>query len=185
MSRTFIVEPLRQHEIDLVYPIIRAAAPEIGREEWMARATPLVRADEAKQRGIIGLKEGNGYFCGLFTYLTMDTLSNGRILLAENLIAQELIGSGSTEKQLLRATEDLAKKLQCQFMRASLPVEAISQPPRLLDASPRGGSGLMEIQCPQRRLLRLMRECGMVPGTVGLEKQIVPPPKLELVDADP
>jgi len=184
MSRTFIAEPLRLSEIDLAFPIVRAAAPDIEWSEWTILAESLIQAEEPKQMGIIGLKDAGGYFCGLFTYATMDTLSSGRVLMAENLIAQELIGSGCTEKRLLQAAEDLAKRLRCQSVRANLPIRAISPPPPMIQSPARSGTGLMEVRCPQKSLLRMMQDRGMVPGTVGLEKEIDSRPKLGLVDAD-
>lgn len=124
MMDGFTAKPLSLNKINQAYALVRTARPAVTADVWRDVATDFLSASAAESaapRGVITVQNDQGYILGLFCYAACDHLRHGRALAVENLMALDLFDSVGAMGALLRAMEDLARRLGCAAVLAETP----------------------------------------------------------------
>jgi len=114
----FTAVPLDPRRIDQAYPVVQAVMPDIAAAEWRGYAASLLGRDD---RGIMVLQDPAGYLHGLFAYAAVPHLGRGRVLRIECFVALGLLDRDGPAAALLRAAEDVARRLGCRAVQTETP----------------------------------------------------------------
>ena len=163
---------------------MRACVPEVSWDVWeslTAMPTVHVRAEGPREdvaighRGVIGLQDCEGYLFGLFLYSTNYSLADGRVLAAESLIAQDIIGRASVARRLVEAIEGTAIDLGCSTVRIVLPIADLALGHLGYEITANGGGngcgGPFRLN-GSGRLLDAVRNAGYTPKHMNLTKTL-------------
>ncbi|QJE74256.1 hypothetical protein HHL28_15250 [Aerophototrophica crusticola] len=132
MPDSFDVKPLDARRVDQAFPVVQTAFPRVSVERWREYALQLmgpplpkgrnvVRLPTAQPSGVMVAQLGHGYIHGLFTYQTVPSLSHGKVLQVDMLVALDLFDPVSAAEALLVEMERLAHALRCDAIHLSLP----------------------------------------------------------------
>ncbi|WP_146193545.1 hypothetical protein [Sphingosinicella humi] len=91
-----------------VYPLVRAAMPDVSLEQWLAYGSGL-----GGSGGVLGLSGPDGSLFGFATYEVRIALKHGRILHVDHFVIFELSGAGAARRALQNALEALARARGC------------------------------------------------------------------------
>lgn len=101
---------------DLLYPLVRAAAPEVLPEEWAAHVAGL-----APEAGLLCLLGPDGAPQGFLSYREEPRLTGGPVLHVDTFVTFELSRAAPGRKALCEAAEALARRRGCCALELRLP----------------------------------------------------------------
>jgi hypothetical protein len=111
----FYVVALGFREADSAFPLIRAIAPEVTLDQWLAYVERRCR-----EGGLMGLIGTDGALIGLFSWRLGERLRHGRVLALDDFVTFELSQSAPGRETLLRAAEELGRSLGCTGLEVRL-----------------------------------------------------------------
>lgn len=122
-SEGLTCEALTAERAGTVFPLLREAIPGLDLQAWLrfARritAPPRSSKRRAGQSGImIARRPPRPMPCGLFIWRRDEDLSHGAVLVAEHLVAVDLLDSEPVRAALVQELEALAQRLGCGGIR--------------------------------------------------------------------
>lgn len=101
-----------------VFPLLREAIPGLELQAWLRFARRATAPRRAGQSGIIVVRRAPRPMpCGLFIWRRDDDLEHGAVLVAEHLVAVDLLDPDPVMAALVRELEALAQRLGCGGIR--------------------------------------------------------------------
>ena len=126
-------------------PLVRSLIPALELEAWAAFAHAHIEG--APARGIVGVRDGHGYFHAIFAYHVRSEILHGQVLDVTWATTIDLLDPAGAVGVLIREFEALAGRLGCTRVQVRL-------------------------QPMQRRLRRRLEAEGFVLPSVVLEKPL-------------
>jgi hypothetical protein len=110
---------LASGEAATVFPLMREAVPGLELKTWLRFARRVNGSRRAAQCGIIVVqRRARPMPCGLFVYHREDDLTHGPTLVAEHIVALDLLDPAPVMRALIEELDRLAKELGCSAIRA-------------------------------------------------------------------
>lgn len=101
-----------------VFPLLREAIPGLELQAWLRFARRITAPSRATQSGIIVARRAPRPMpCGLFIWRRDADLAHGAVLVAEHLVAIDLLDPEPVRAALVQELEALAKRLGCGGIR--------------------------------------------------------------------
>lgn len=101
-----------------VFPLLREAIPGLSLHAWRHFARRITAPSRASQSGIIVARRAPRPMpCGLFIWRRDADLEHGTVLVAEHLVAVDLLDPEPVRAALVQELEALAKRLGCGGIR--------------------------------------------------------------------
>jgi len=117
-STSFICENLSPDEVGTVFPLLREAIPGLSLQAWLRHAKRLAHPGRARQCGIMAVRRHPRPMpCGLFIYHRTPDLQHGSVLVAEHLVAIDLLDPEPVMQVLVQELDALAQRLGCGGIR--------------------------------------------------------------------
>ena len=117
----FTCHNLLPGEAATVFPLMREAVPGLELKTWLRFARKIASPRRDTQCGIIVVQRGARPLpCGLFVYHREEDLAHGPILVAEHIVALDLLDPAPVMRALVEELDRLAKELGCTAIRAML-----------------------------------------------------------------
>ena len=114
----FTCKNLSPDEVHTVYPLVREVVPTVDLKTWTRIAKRVANPRRADQAGIrVVLRSPRQMPCGLFLYRREDDLTHGPILVAEHMVAIDVLDPQSIMSELVGELEALAERLGCSAIR--------------------------------------------------------------------
>jgi hypothetical protein len=113
MARSFTSFTLTKDDIGAVYPLVHTTVPDVDLGKWQRFAGRLVDDGMPASDGVIGLRNGAGYVCGIFAFRVDHDLRHGTVLAIDMFIALDLVSEDEATRALLQAAEAKARDLKC------------------------------------------------------------------------
>jgi len=121
MTETYLIRPLEVDQIAQAYPLVSIFDPRLTQNQWLDYAGALIdRSSRDENRSIITVQSIQGAIYGLSVYWARPDLHRGRILEIENFAVIDIAGNRKAAVLLLRALEDMARRLGCGCVSISL-----------------------------------------------------------------
>ena len=120
MSRELIIKLLDRESVDQAFPLACLSASGLSLEEWRRFATGPAGALGASH-GVLSIQNRSGVIQGLCSYRFEASLRHGRVCVAEDVVALDLMDDTCVADALLRALEDLARRGGATALRLNLP----------------------------------------------------------------
>ena len=117
----FHVAHLDEGEIDKAFALIRSLSPNVPLTRWRSFASGLLCGTPGCARAL-SVRNSVGYLHGLCTYQVHEDLSHVRVLVAQNVVALDLLGGRETAHALRQGLESTARALQCDAVQVVLNV---------------------------------------------------------------
>ena len=111
----FILVDLSEDRLDSVYPLVRAAMPEVSRRQWLDYGREVLA-----RGGMVGLGAPDGSLFGFLTWRTETSLRRGRILRVDDFVTFELSRAGAGRKALCEAADEIARARGCEAVELRL-----------------------------------------------------------------
>ena len=125
MSRELIIKLLDRESVDQAFPLACLSASGLSLEEWRRFATGSAGALGASH-GVLSIQNRSGVIQGLCSYRFETSLRHGKVCVAEDLVALDLMDDTCVADALLRALEDLARRGGAAALRLNLPGQSPS-----------------------------------------------------------
>ena len=114
----FTSKNLSPDEVHTVYPLVREAVPTLDLKTWSRIAKRIANPKRGEQAGIrVVLRSPRQLACGLFIYRREHDLVHGPILVAEHMVAVDVLDPESIMSALVAELEALAERLACSATR--------------------------------------------------------------------
>lgn len=114
----FTCQNLVADQVYAVFPLVREVVSGLDLKSWSRMARRLVNARRATHEGIrVILRLPRRLPCGLFLYHREIDLVHGPILVAEHLIAVDVLDPDTVMQALIADLEALAERLGCTATR--------------------------------------------------------------------
>ncbi|CAH2604411.1 conserved protein of unknown function [Rhodovastum atsumiense] len=114
----FACQNLRPDEVHTVYPLVREVVPTLDLKTWTRIARRIANPKRADQAGIRAvLRQPRQLPCGLFLYRREHDLAHGPILIAEHMVAMDVLDPEAVMSTLVAELEALAERLGCAAIR--------------------------------------------------------------------
>lgn len=114
----FICQNLAPDHVNTVYPLVREVVPTLDLKSWTRIAKRIANPRRAEQAGIrVVLRSPRPLPCGLFLYRREHDLVHGPILVAEHMVAVDVLDPQSVMSALVTELEALAERLGCSAIR--------------------------------------------------------------------
>jgi len=111
-------EDLPPHRAGTVFPLLREAIPALTLPAWLRFARRITAPRQAGQSGIkVARRLPRPMPCGLFIWRRNEDLEHGSVLVAEHLVAIDLLDPEPVMACLVRELEALAQRLGCGGIR--------------------------------------------------------------------
>jgi len=115
MARLFTTFALSSLEVMLAYPLVNAALPDVDLGRWREFAESM-SSGYPDSRGLLGMRGGGDYLCGVMVYRADQDLRHGRVLAINLFVALDLINQVSALRTLLDVAEAKARELKCDVV---------------------------------------------------------------------
>jgi hypothetical protein len=112
MTRSFTTYALSSPEVVLAYPLVNAALPDVDLCRWQAFAEAMSNG-YPDSRGVLGMRGGGDYLCGVMVYRADQDLRHGRVLALDLFVALDLVNQVLAVGTLLDIAEAKARELKC------------------------------------------------------------------------
>lgn len=112
----FTVVALDGATADLLFPLVRIAAPEVSEQGWAAHVAAL-----GPEAGLLCLLGPDGAPCGFLSYREEQRLRGGPVLHVDTFVTFELSRAAPGRKALCEAAEALARRRGCRALELRLP----------------------------------------------------------------
>ena len=114
----FTCNNLLPEQVNTVYPLVREVVPALDLKTWTRIAKRLANPRRAGQAGIrVVLRSPRQLPCGLFLYRREHDLAHGPILVAEHMVAVDVLDPEPVMSVLVSELEALAERLGCAAIR--------------------------------------------------------------------
>jgi hypothetical protein len=114
----FTYRNLPPDQVHMVYPLVREVVPLLDLKTWTRLARRIANPKRAEQAGIrVVLRSPRPLPCGLFLYRREDDLAHGPILVAQHMVAIDVLDPQPVMSALVRDLEALAERLGCSAIR--------------------------------------------------------------------
>ncbi len=122
MYRDYTVTPLVPDQIAQAYALIQAAESSVSLEQWQDFVGYLTSPgkDGASRRGIMTLRNGEGYIFGLFTYFVRPDLRHGQVLVVDNFLAMTLLDRRGLAEVLLSSMARIGEEHGCHAINMDI-----------------------------------------------------------------
>jgi hypothetical protein len=120
MVRAFTTSSLAAADVDVAFPLIHAALPDVTLATWRDFARGFVGLPSPYPAGAIGLRNEAGYLCGVLTYRIDRDLRHGTVLSVDIFAALDVTGEEAAMRALLQAAEAKAHELRCGVARIQI-----------------------------------------------------------------
>ena len=121
MTETYLIRPLGADQIAQAYPLLSIFDPRLTKDQWLDYAGKLIEwTGSAEERRIITVQSIQKAISGLSVQWVRPDLHRGRILQIENFAVIDIAGNRKAAVLLLRALDDLARRLGCHCVSISL-----------------------------------------------------------------
>jgi hypothetical protein len=115
----FTCHNLAPGEVGTVFPLMREAVPGLALKTWRQFARRFNAPRRAAHCGIIVVRrQPRPMPCGLFVYRREDDLAHGPTLVAEHIVALDLLDPAPVMRALIEELDRLAKGMGCSAIRA-------------------------------------------------------------------
>ena len=115
----FRCENLAPGEAATVFPLMREAVPGLDLKTWLRFARRINTPRRAAQCGIMVVRRpARPMPCGLFVWRREDDLAHGPTLVAEHIVALDLLDPAPVMRALIEELDRLAKEFGCSAIRA-------------------------------------------------------------------
>jgi hypothetical protein len=115
----FTCHNLAPGEAATVFPLMREAVPGLELKTWLRFARRINTPRRAAQCGIMVVRRlARPMPCGLFVYRREDDLAHGPTLVAEHLVAVDLLDPAPVMRALIDELDQVAQELGCSAIRA-------------------------------------------------------------------
>ena len=115
---SFTCNNLMPDQVHTVYPLVREVVPSLDLKTWMRIAKRIANPRRADQAGIrVVLRSPRQLPCGLFLYRREYDLAHGPILMAEHIVAVDVLDPESVMSALVSELDALAERLGCSAIR--------------------------------------------------------------------
>ncbi|MEE8516919.1 MAG: hypothetical protein V3T02_09805 [Alphaproteobacteria bacterium] len=122
MHRDYTVTPLVPDQIAQAYALIQAVESSVSLKQWRdfvdSVTCPAKKA--APNRGIMTLRNGEGYIFGLFTYFIRPDLHHGRVLVVDNFLAMTLLDQRGLAETLLSSMTRIGEEHGCHAINMDI-----------------------------------------------------------------
>lgn len=131
----FVCDNLDLTQAAAVFPLVREAAPGLTLKAWLRFARGHANPRRTGHEGIMVIRRRpRPHPCGLFVYRREQDLSHGPILVAEHVVAVDVLDTAPVMQALLHEMENLARRLDCTAIRTVLLGPELIQSQRLAEA---------------------------------------------------
>ena len=114
----FTCNNLLPDQVHTVYPLVREVVPTLDLKTWMRIAKRIANPRRADQGGIrVVFRSPRQLPCGLFLYRREHDLAHGPILIAEHMVAVDVLDPQSVMSALVNELDALAERLGCSAIR--------------------------------------------------------------------
>jgi hypothetical protein len=114
----FTSKNLSPDQVHTVYPLVREVIPTLDLKTWTRAAKRIANPKRMDQAGIrVVLRSPRQLPCGLFLYRREYDLVHGPILIAEHMVAIDVLDPQSVMSALVSELEILAERLGCSAVR--------------------------------------------------------------------
>ena len=114
----FTCTNLSPDQVHTVYPLVREVVPTLDLRTWTRIARRIANPRRAEHAGIrVVLRSPRPLPCGLFLYRRAHDLAHGPILIAEHMVAIDVLDPESVMSALVSELEALAERLGCSAIR--------------------------------------------------------------------
>lgn len=114
----FTCNNLAPDQVHTVYPLVREVVPTLDLKTWTRIARRIANPRRADQGGIrVVLRSPRQLPCGLFLYRREHDLAHGPILIAEHMVAVDVLDPQSVMSALVGELDALAERLGCSAIR--------------------------------------------------------------------
>jgi len=114
----FTFSNLSPDQVHTVYPLVREVIPTLDLKTWTRAAKRIANPKRMEQAGIrVVLRSPRQLPCGLFLYRRENDLVHGQILIAEHMVAIDVLDPQSVMSALVSELEILAERLGCSAVR--------------------------------------------------------------------
>jgi hypothetical protein len=111
-------EDLPPDQAGTVFPLLREAIPGLRLQAWLRFARRVAAPRRAGQSGIMVVRRAPRPMpCGLFLWRRDEDLAHGAVLVAEHLVAIDLLDTEPVMTALVMELERLAQRLGCGGIR--------------------------------------------------------------------
>ena len=111
-------EDLPPDQAGMVFPLLREAIPGLQLPAWLRFARRVTAPRRAGQSGIMVVRRAPRPMpCGLFLWRRDEDLAHGAVLVAEHLVAIDLLDPEPVMTALVMELERLAQRLGCGAIR--------------------------------------------------------------------
>jgi hypothetical protein len=111
-------EDLPPAQAGTVFPLLREAIPGLQLQSWLRFARRVTAARRAGHSGIMVVRRTPRPMpCGLFLWRRDEDLAHGAVLVAEHLVAIDLLDTEPVMAALVAELERLAQRLGCGGIR--------------------------------------------------------------------
>lgn len=115
----FTCHNLAPGEAATVFPLMREAVPGLLLKTWLQFTRRVNTPRRAAQCGIIVVRRrARPLPCGLFVYHREDDLTHGPTLVAEHIVALDLLDPAPVMRALIEELDRRAQELGCSAIRA-------------------------------------------------------------------
>ncbi len=122
MHSDYTVTPLAPGQIAQAYALIQVAESSISLKQWRdfvdSVTCPAKKA--APNRGIMTLRDEEGYIFGLFTYFVRPDLRHGRVLVVDNFLAMTLLDRKGLAEALLSSIARIGEEHGCHAINMDI-----------------------------------------------------------------
>ena len=151
MPTDFTCQPLAPEEAATVYPLVREVLPGLDLRAWLRFAKRIAHPRRDAREGIIVVTRRTRRMpCGLFIYHRDHDLATGQILVAEHLVAVDVLDPEPVMRALLAELDALAARLECAAIRVVVFGEASQLASGLRKAGHRDEGATMRKDVPGR-----------------------------------
>lgn len=117
----FVCENLDTTQAGAVFPLLRQALPGLTLKAWLRFVRTHARPNKTDQAGVMVIRRAaRAHPTGLFVYRREHDLAHGPILVAEHVIAVDVLDEKPVMQALLGELEALARRLDCAAIRTVL-----------------------------------------------------------------
>jgi hypothetical protein len=114
----FTCQNLEPDQVHTVYPLVREAINTVDLKTWNRIARKIANPKRAGHCGIrVVMRSQRRLPCGLFIYRREVDLAHGPILIAEHMVAVDVLDPQSVMSVLVHELEALAERLGCSAIR--------------------------------------------------------------------
>lgn len=113
----FKIMDLEQADLAEAWPLVRAAIPELGLDQWQSLGDALIR----RGGGIVGVAGEGGGLLGVATYEAVEKPHIGRVLQVDTIVSFELTRKQRIRRILCEELDEMAPRLGCRALAVSVP----------------------------------------------------------------